>query len=392
MSIIIGILLAIFVFLLVVVVHEFGHFIVARICRMHVEEFGFWIPPKIIRIWKDKKWTEYTFNLLPIGGFVRILGEDPTWPDAEKKWAFMTRPWIQRILVLIAWVTMNFFLAFVIFTTLFALGVSPITVNPLSSEPTDSYFIPSLDEAIRSGYAQHDWVEISAITWSIASAAWITQWEKVIQVNGTMIHTPKEFMDLIDDNNSIEIITENNAIQKTTRLNPLNGKIWVYVWYHNLRINREFESRFTWIQALSQWIHETYASSILTLNFLWKMLHGIFVPNNPIEYQEAKNMLSWPIGVWATFVGLVEMSAPIWLIWVVIALISVNLWVINLLPIPALDGWRIVTTSLYSLFVWCFGARKTQFLQWEKYFHAGGFILLLLLTLYVAGLDISRFF
>jgi membrane-associated protease RseP (regulator of RpoE activity) len=65
---------------------------------------------------------------------------------------------------------------------------------------------------------------------------------------------------------------------------------------------------------------------------------------------------------------------------------------VNLLPIPALDGGRIVTTTLYSIIVRFFHGGKDRFLQIEKYFHSIGFLLLLLLTVYVAGVDISRFF
>ena len=84
MSILLGILLAFIVFLIVVVVHEFGHFSTARLTKMRVEEFGFGLPPRAFKLFRDKKGTEYTWNWLPIGGFVRILGEDPTGEDANK--------------------------------------------------------------------------------------------------------------------------------------------------------------------------------------------------------------------------------------------------------------------------------------------------------------------
>lgn len=85
----------------------------------------------------------------------------------------MTRPWAARVLVLVAGVTMNFILAFVIFTGLFLSGTAPIAVNPISSEATHSFFIPSFDEAVTMGYLTHDGVEISALTGSIAELAGI---------------------------------------------------------------------------------------------------------------------------------------------------------------------------------------------------------------------------
>ena len=85
MSIILGILLALIVFLIIVIIHEFGHFSIARLTGMKVEEFGFGIPPRLAKVFTDKKGTDFTVNALPIGGFVRILGEDPTGEDAHKK-------------------------------------------------------------------------------------------------------------------------------------------------------------------------------------------------------------------------------------------------------------------------------------------------------------------
>ena len=72
MSVLLGIFLTFFVFLIVVLIHELGHFSMARLTGMKVLEFGFGIPPKLFRVFRDQKGTDYTMNLLPIGGFVRI--------------------------------------------------------------------------------------------------------------------------------------------------------------------------------------------------------------------------------------------------------------------------------------------------------------------------------
>jgi regulator of sigma E protease len=103
-------------------------------------------------------------------------------------------------------------------------------------------------------------------------------------------------------------------------------------------------------------------------------------------------MLSGPIGVGATFVDIVKIWAGWKILVFIIAILSVNLGVLNILPFPALDGWRIVTTTLYSLVVRFFGKSEKLFLTAEKYFHGMWFLLLLILMLYVAGLDISRLF
>lgn len=346
----------------------------------------------MVQFYKDKQWTEYTWNWLPIGGFVRILWEDPTWPDALEEWSFMSRPWFSRVIVLIAWVTMNFFLAFIIFTGLFAFGAKPIAVNPLSDGPTHSFFLPSFEEAIEMWYVQHQWVEISSISWSIAELAGIEQEERVISINNTLIDSPDILIELVRNNSIIDILLLKDWIQRTVQLNPVGGKIGVMVGYHNLSVVNEYRKDLDISDAIiAGWV-ETYQSSKMTLGFLSTMVQWIFAPDSPEQYEDAKNMLSGPIGVWATFVWLIEISAPISMILIVIALISINLWVVNLLPIPALDGGRIITTTLYSIVVQVFHAWTERFLQFEKYFHAIGFILLLALTFYIAWLDISRFF
>jgi regulator of sigma E protease len=393
MSLFLGILLAFLVFLIVVLIHEFGHFFMARLTKMRVEEFWFGIPPKAFSIWRDKKGTEYTWNWFPIGGFVRIFWEDPTGEDAFKVWAFMSRPWYQRIIVLLAWVTMNFILAWVIFSWLFFLWTKPIAVNPLADGPTGSFFLPSFDEALNIWYISHDGVEITSLSGSLAEASGIWSSEQVTRVDDRLINTPDDFIDTVRSSTwIISILLKTDDIERQILIEPVNSKIWVQVGYRNLDIDTTYSYRLPLDEALVMWVRETYVTSVMTLSFLWQLVQWIFAPEVPQDRVDAKNMLSWPIWVWATFVWLVEVSAPISVILVIIALISVNLWVFNLLPIPALDGWRVVTTTLYSLVVRFFHSGVDRFMQFERYFHAVGFILLMVLTLYVAGLDISRFF
>lgn len=146
MTILLGILLTFLVFFIVVMIHEWGHFITARMVGMKVLEFGFGIPPKIKKIFTDKKGTEFTLNALPFGGFVRIDGEDFSKPSAFQDGAFMSKSLPKRLLVLVAGVVMNLVLAWVIFVGLFAFGVKPLTIIPMDIGRTNSYFLPSFAE------------------------------------------------------------------------------------------------------------------------------------------------------------------------------------------------------------------------------------------------------
>ena len=122
--------MSILVFLLIlfvlVLVHEFGHFIVAKKTGMRVDEFGIGFPPKLFGIKKGE--TEYTLNALPIGGFVKIFGEDAVdaeeSPDRDRSFVAKNK-WAQSA-VLIAGVTMNILFAYVLFVVVLALGVQSV--------------------------------------------------------------------------------------------------------------------------------------------------------------------------------------------------------------------------------------------------------------------------
>lgn len=136
---------------------------------------------------------------------------------------------------------------------------------------------------------------------------------------------------------------------------------------------------------------ETIATTHLTINFLSRMVVGLLAPKNDKEHEEAKSMLSWPIWLGNTFISIVQDSVPITIILVMIALISINLGVINILPFPALDGGRILTTTLYSIFSYLPHGKKL-FTKVEWFLHTVWFIILLIFMIYVSGLDILRFF
>ncbi len=391
MSIILWILLTFIVFLIVVLIHEFGHFFTARMTGMKVEEFGFGIPPRIKTLFRDKHGTDYTFNALPIGWFVRILGEDSHSPDKNKAWAFITKKWYQRALVLVAWVTMNFILAWVIFSGLFMYGMHPVTVAPFSDEPTGSMFIPSFSEARDMGFVSYSWITFSPLTGSVAYNAWIREGDFLESIDGQIVTTREAIIDLIRENKPLDIFIKREGVQIPLTVVPDNGKVWMYINYDNLHINKDFNYQKSWFQALISWARETYNTSILTLDFLGQILEKLFAPKTSTDREEAKTLLSGPIGVGATFIDMVDAHVPFTLILLVIALLSVNLGVVNLLPFPALDGGRLLTTTVLSLLSY-FPRASRYFQYFERAFHMVGFILLLALMLYIAGLDVSKFF
>lgn len=135
-------------FMGLVLIHELGHFIVAKRSGVKVLEFGIGIPPKVCKLWKDKSGTEYTLNLIPLGGFVRLKGEDPKdEADFNAKDSFIKAKLKRKIMILIAGVSMNLLLARILFTSIFTIGTQPISVlpeNALSSHQ-NSYLMPTIN-------------------------------------------------------------------------------------------------------------------------------------------------------------------------------------------------------------------------------------------------------
>ena len=127
-----SVILFIVILLILVLVHEFGHFIVARKSGIKVEEFGFGFPPKLFSFKKGE--TKYSFNALPLGGFVKILGENPenNIPENEKHRAMINKPKRIQAAVLVAGVLFNLLLAWLLFTIGFTSGM-PTSASAVSN-------------------------------------------------------------------------------------------------------------------------------------------------------------------------------------------------------------------------------------------------------------------
>lgn len=115
------------IFSILILVHEFGHFWVARKCGVKVEEFGFGLPPRLWKFKPKNSETVYTLNAIPFGGFVRLYGEDSHDLKAlQNKQSFASKPVWMKLLVIVAGVTMNFLLAFVLLCVGLGVGMQPL--------------------------------------------------------------------------------------------------------------------------------------------------------------------------------------------------------------------------------------------------------------------------
>ncbi len=126
-----NILIFLIILLVLGLVHEFGHFFTAKKFGIRVDEFGFGFPPKLFGIKRGE--TEYTFNALPIGGFVKIFGENPDDENTngpDKARSFVHKPKYQQAIVLFAGIFANFLLAWLLFSIGFMTGTMPVADAP----------------------------------------------------------------------------------------------------------------------------------------------------------------------------------------------------------------------------------------------------------------------
>lgn len=363
----------------------------ARLTGMRVLEFGFGIPPKVFRFFRDQKGTDYTFNALPIWGFVRIKWEDPTSLESLDPDSFSSKSWWARALVLIAGVMMNFLLAVIIFFVLFSIWVRPVAPNFLTEKSYDSVLLPSPDMAIEKWYLQYSGIELTPVTGSIAEASGILPGDLLLAVDTVSVKSVYSFMDAIDKNIPLWLTLMWTWWERNVTVVPEGGKIWVQIRYIDLEVNREYKEKYETKEAIKMALKETYVLSYMTLEVLWKTLNNLIFSDDPKEREIAKAMISGPIGIGSGFVDMVQIGLSWQMFAIIIAMISLNLWVFNLLPFPALDGGRLVSTSVNSLLSYI--VKDTMKLaRIETYIHSFGMILLLGLSLLIAFFDVSKLF
>jgi regulator of sigma E protease len=431
---------SIILFSIIVLVHEFWHFIAARKFWVRVEEFGLWIPPRAKKLFKDKKWTLFTLNWLPIGWFVKLTWEMPNtflvydsekklynnedlekdiiaWKDIffkswDKIWKhekeeilkklkennsdenLMNKPAWQQSIIILAWVFMNFLLASIIFSILFFTWIKPIWINTKIETDLVLKLIPTYEQSIQSWLLiKNKWIVLSPVKWSIAEAAWIKVWDILLSINWIEINTPDYMVEIVSKNAwkkiNYNITTENDFWEKITQGKSLtvweDWKIWAYI-SDNIELNREFEYKFSALDSVKYWTSETYNQALLTFKWLWILVKKIFNPATPEERTEAISEVRWP--VWIVDFISSSLSAGFIFLLIIWAIISINLWVFNLLPIPALDGWRFLFITINWLIKKIFW-RKAISEKTEWIIHVWFFLLLIALSLLIAYNDIN---
>jgi regulator of sigma E protease len=361
---------------LLVFVHEFGHFYLARRNGITVHEFGFGFPPRLFGFrkvngkyelfWGNKEVesedTIYSVNALPLGGFVKIKGEQGE--DADAPDSFANKSIWARFQVLVAGVVMNFLLAYVIFALGFMIGL-PIAFN-------------KNDAGLDMSTLREQTIQVTHVrTDSPADAAGLEMSDRILKVNNQPVQFAEDLVAIVEQNaeKSISIEVERAGEVMILEATPENidgvGKLGFGP--ANVAVQR-----LPWYQAL-------YRGGVATITMTWAMLSGFaMMIANLVSTGSAGVELSGPVGI-AVMTGKFAEQGFVYLMQFA-ALLSINLGVLNLLPFPALDGGRIVFLAIEKI------RNKPVSKHHENMVHMVGFLLFLALMFMVTFKDIARFF
>lgn len=364
-----AVLLFILILLVLVVVHEFGHFIVAKLVGMRVDEFAFGFPPKLFG--KKIGETLYAVNSIPLGGYVSIFGENGSEEDKKAHGAlhhpraFGNRPWWAQLLVLVAGVTMNMVLALFIFIAI-SYGEVKISADDsvygsrvkniemiVTEVSKDS---PALKAGILPGSTIHK------VT-SAGLVAPLTTATSLIAFIGAHQNTPF----------TISYSTPTGQLQSTT----------IAAVYGIIPDKKALGIALDQIGTVQTTIPEAFTLGYeRTLNITELTFDGLKgVLSSAFNGKNVLSSLSGPVGI-AKIVG--ETSEYGYAaILTLIAALSINLAIFNILPLPALDGGRFVVVLIET------AIRKKVPFKYYSWVNVVGFGFLLLLLIVVTVNDIK---
>lgn len=332
---------AIIIFAVLIFVHEAGHFIAAKASGVKVNEFAVGMGPKL---WKKQKGeTLYSVRAIPIGGFCAMEGEDEE-TDDERSFS-NKKPW-KRMIILVAGAAMNILLGFVLL--LIVCGIS------------EGFVKPQIDKITQG---------------SAAETAGLREGDSIIRANGRKINIVEDFYWEIDNNKNsdgtIELVVKNDGEKRDISVTPeeKDGKRT-----YGMLLDVEKNS---FLNTLKNAYYKTAFYSRVVIDSLFNMIRGRIPLSN----------VSGPVGIVHEIGNAVEVAQTtgfegiIRLIGLAV-LLTVNLGVFNLLPLPALDGGRILFVLIEMI------RRKPIPKEKEAVVHFIGIVLLLGLSVIIAFKDI----
>ena len=346
------ILVAVLIFGLLVMVHEMGHYTVARLCGVHIDEFSIGMGPKLFQRKTKKHGTLFSIRAFPIGGYVSMKGENE---DEDAPDSFSRKKVWQRMLIVVAGAVMNLVLGFLI------VFIIVCTSRMLASTTVHSFF----DNA------------------TSCAEGGLQVGDTVLKVEGVRVHTGEEL--------SYEIMNQGDRPLTLTVMRDGKKVVLENVTFPNFEENgiafgqSDFYLTALENPSLGQLISFSWHRSTSLAKMVWDSLYHLVTGRYSIS------ALSSPIGVTAAVKDTITQSGwsatqILQYVLYITAVISINLGVFNLIPFPALDGGRFLFLTVEGV------TRKRISAEIEARIHFVGIVLLLLLMVFVVGKDIISLF
>lgn len=357
-----------------VLIHEAGHYFTARLFGVKADEFGYGFPPRLIGFVKDRgRWkrigrkdktkyhnTIWSINWLPLGGFVRIKGEQPG--EEEGSDSFHNKPIWQRTIILAAGVAMNWFLAFILFVAVFMSGTQAVLDDlPAGAQVSD--------RAIRI---------TQVVPNAPGDAGGLKVNDAVISVAGAIPENYESARQQIfaQGEQTFPIVVDRDGVQQTLQVTPAYveeaGRVALGIGLADVgRVS------FSPLQALKASGIATYGYTKAILLTFGDLVKDLFAWRAPAQD------LSGPVGI-AVLTGQIAQQGIIPLLQFA-AILSINLAVVNFLPIPALDGGRVLFLAIEKI------RRRAMGRNLEAAIHNIAFLILISLILLVTLRDVSRY-
>ena len=379
MELIIGVALGLIILVFLIVVHELGHAIAARRNGVVVEEFGVGFPP---RAWskKLKNGVLFSLNWLPLGGFVKLQGEHDA---ATGKGDYGAASFWQKTKILLAGVLTNWFIAVILLTILAITGLPKVL--------PDQFVIASDTTTIQQP------VEITALVADYpATKAGLKVGDKIIRFAGQEVPTAQALIDLtkLNKGKSVDVIYVRGGTESVVTLTLRSDKTGSVF---GAGLGQREVTKATWSAPI--------VGVVSTGQFTWATLEGLgnLVSNlakgivlqlssDQATRSEANQNLktvgesvAGPIGILGTIFPQAERAGPTQLVFLT-AIISLTLAVMNVLPIPALDGGRWFVMALFR------ATKKVLTKEREEKIQTVGFLMLMGLVVLVTIADVTKLF
>lgn len=374
-------IIGLLMFIGLVLFHEFGHYIMARRNGIDVEEFGLGFPPRA-KILRRRKGTVFSLNWLPLGGFVKLKGEHDS--DTEKG-SFGAATTAAKTKVMLAGVVMNLFAALVLFTIVALLGMPKLV---------DNQFTVASDTKITKEVENKGVVKIDyVVDGSPAANAGLKPEDRIVSINGQKIVEQDQLSEATSAHagSPVTVVTDRNGSETSNEITLNETSPYLGVAPYSAETGFQVR-RSTWsapivaVGVSKDFTVATFKGLGTALKGLGSTLAGLFTGNKEARQagqDRASSQVAGPVGI---FTVLYQISQEgFGLVLFIVAIISLTLAIMNVLPIPALDGGRLFVMLFYR------GIKKPLKAKTEERIHGTGFAVLMVLFIIITIVDVRRF-